>query len=71
MRSFRLRAAADVTEIALSWFDINGTWISQNTSNRLPVGNTAWTELFVDAVAPAGAASVQLHLKSGDNTGTV
>ncbi|SNY64074.1 cellulase family glycosylhydrolase [Paractinoplanes atraurantiacus] len=64
-------SAAGITEIALSWFDINGTWISQNTSNRLPTGTTSWTKLSVDTVAPAGAASVQLHLKSGDNTGTV
>ncbi|MEV0900666.1 cellulase family glycosylhydrolase [Actinoplanes sp. NPDC049802] len=64
-------AATGITEIALSWFDINGTWIGQNTSNRLPTGNTGWTRLSVDATAPAGAASVQLHLKCGDNTGTV
>ncbi|WP_127505791.1 cellulase family glycosylhydrolase [Actinoplanes solisilvae] len=64
-------SATGITEISLSWFDINGTWISQNTSNRLAVGTTAWTKLFVDAVAPAGAAGVQLHLKCGDNTGTV
>ncbi|XVV15332.1 cellulase family glycosylhydrolase [Actinoplanes sp. CA-131856] len=64
-------SAAGITEIALSWFDINGTWIGQNTSNRLPTGTTSWTKLSVDTVAPAGAASVQLHLKSGDNTGTV
>ncbi|MDI6098163.1 cellulase family glycosylhydrolase [Actinoplanes sp. NEAU-A12] len=63
--------ATGTTEIALSWFDVNGKWISQNLSNRLPVGNTTWTKLVVEAVAPAGAASVQLHLKSGDNTGTV
>jgi hypothetical protein len=64
-------AATGVTEIALSWFDINGTWIGQNTSNRLPAGNTSWTKLVVETVAPAGAAGVQLHLKCGDNTGTV
>ena len=64
-------AATGVTEIALSWFDINGVWIGQNLSNRLPAGNSTWTKLVVETVAPAGAASVQLHLKSGDNTGTV
>jgi hypothetical protein len=64
-------AATGITEISLSWFDINGTWLSQNTSNRLPVGNTSWTKLVVETVAPANAAGVQLHLKSGDNTGTV
>ncbi|MEU4160799.1 cellulase family glycosylhydrolase [Actinoplanes sp. NPDC026670] len=63
--------ATGITEISLSWFDINGAWISQNTSNRLPVGNSGWTKLSVDAVAPATATSVQLHLKCGDNTGTV
>ncbi|GAA4966327.1 cellulase family glycosylhydrolase [Actinoplanes utahensis] len=64
-------SATGITEIALSWFDINGTWISQNTSNRLPTGNSTWTKLAVDAVAPAAATSVQLHLKCGDNTGSV
>ncbi|MEU4236002.1 cellulase family glycosylhydrolase [Actinoplanes sp. NPDC026619] len=63
--------ATGTTEIALSWFDTNGKWISQSTSNRLPNGNTSWTKLVVETVAPARAASVQLHLKSGDNTGTV
>jgi hypothetical protein len=64
-------AATGTTEIALSWFDINGQWIGQNTSNRLPAGNSSWTKLVVETVAPAGAAGVQLHLKSGDNTGSV
>jgi hypothetical protein len=63
--------ATGITEIALSWFDANGKWISQDTSTRLPAGNTTWTKLVVETVAPAGAAGVQLHLKSGDNTGTV
>jgi hypothetical protein len=63
--------ATGITEIALSWFDVNGKWISQNTSNRLPAGNSSWTKMVVEAVAPAGATSVQLHLKSGDNTGSV
>ncbi len=63
--------ATGITEISLSWFDANGKWISESTSNRLPVGNTTWTKLVVDTTAPAGAASVQLHLKSADNSGTV
>ena len=64
-------AATGTTEIALSWFDANGKWIGQNLSNRLPAGNTGWTKLVVETVAPAGAAGLQLHLKSGDNAGTV
>jgi hypothetical protein len=58
-------------EIALSWFDANDKWLGQNTSKQVAKGTSNWTRLTVDAVAPAGAASVQLHLKSGDNTGSV
>ncbi|GGM98939.1 hypothetical protein FHR83_000408 [Actinoplanes campanulatus] len=64
----------DVTgtnEIALSWFDINDRWLGQTSSKQVAKGTSGWTKLTVDAVAPAGATSVQLHLKSGDNRGTV
>ncbi|HWS39384.1 MAG TPA: cellulase family glycosylhydrolase [Actinoplanes sp.] len=63
--------ATGTTEITLSWFDADGKWLSQHTSNRLPTGTTGWTKLFVAATAPTGATGVQLHLKSGDNKGTV
>ncbi|GLW27829.1 hypothetical protein Areg01_07690 [Actinoplanes regularis] len=63
--------ATGITEISLSWFDATGKWLSESTSNRLPTGNTTWTKLVVETTAPAGAAAVQLHLKSADNTGTV
>ncbi|GAA2857141.1 hypothetical protein Acy02nite_66390 [Actinoplanes cyaneus] len=59
------------TEIALSWFDANDKWLGQTQSKPLPTGTTGWTRLTVDTTAPAGAAAVQLHLKSGDNKGTV
>ncbi|WP_433791487.1 cellulase family glycosylhydrolase [Actinoplanes sp. CA-252034] len=58
-------------EIALSWFDINDRWLGQSSSKQVAKGDSGWTRLTVDAVAPAGATSVQLHLKSGDNKGTV
>ncbi len=58
-------------EIALSWFDINDKWLGQSSSKQVAKGTTGWTKLTVDAVAPAGATSVQLHLKSGDNKGSV
>ncbi|GIF39304.1 cellulase family glycosylhydrolase [Actinoplanes xinjiangensis] len=64
-------SATGITEITLSWFDGNGRWITQHSSNRLPQGTTGWTKLVVETVAPRGAAGVQLHLKSGDNRGTV
>ncbi|GAA4603573.1 hypothetical protein GCM10023107_64610 [Actinoplanes octamycinicus] len=63
--------ATGVTEIALSWFDARGRWIGQDVSARLPVGTTGWTRLAIYTVAPPDAAAVQLHLKSGDNAGTV
>ena len=63
--------ATGITEIALSWFDANGKWIRQDASDRLPNGTTTWTKLVVETTAPAGAAGVQLHLKSGDNKGSV
>jgi hypothetical protein len=63
--------ATGTTEIALSWFDADGRWIRQDASRRLPNGTTTWTKLVVEATAPAGAAGVQLHLKSGDNSGSV
>ncbi|WP_436527323.1 cellulase family glycosylhydrolase [Actinoplanes sp. HUAS TT8] len=59
------------TEIALSWFDADDRWLGQAQSRPLATGTTGWTKLTVDATAPAGAAGVQLHLKSGDNKGTV
>ncbi|BBH64012.1 hypothetical protein ACTI_06970 [Actinoplanes sp. OR16] len=58
-------------EIALSWFDANDKWLGQSSSKQVAKGTSNWTKLTVDAVAPAGAASVQLHLKSGDNAGSV
>jgi hypothetical protein len=64
-------AATGQTQIALSWFDINDKWLGGVSSASLPVGTTTWTKLSVDGVAPAGAASMQIHLKSGDNSGTI
>ena len=63
--------ATGTSEIALSWFDANDRWLGQTSSKRVAAGTTGWTKLTVTATAPAGAASVQLHLKSGDNKGSV
>jgi hypothetical protein len=64
-------AATGTTQIALSWFDANDQWLGGASSAWLPVGTTGWTKLTVDGVAPTGSASMQIHLKSGDNHGTV
>jgi hypothetical protein len=63
--------ATGTNQIALSWFDINDKWLGGGSSAALPAGTTGWTKLSIDGVAPAGSASMQIHLKSGDNTGTV
>jgi hypothetical protein len=67
----RGNAATGATQIALSWFDANDKWLGGASSVSLPAGTTNWTKLTADGVAPAGSASMQIHLKSGDNHGTV
>lgn len=67
----RGNAATGATQIALSWFDVNDKWLGGASSAALPAGTTNWTKLNVDGVAPAGSASMQIHIKSGDNGGTV
>jgi hypothetical protein len=67
----RGNAATGTTQIALSWFDAGDKWLGGTSSAALPAGTTGWTKLTVDGTAPAGAASLQIHLKSGGNTGTV
>ncbi|WP_433296082.1 cellulase family glycosylhydrolase [Actinoplanes sp. CA-030573] len=64
-------AATGQSQIAVSWFDINDKWLGGTSSASLRTGTTGWTKLTVDGVAPAGSASMQVHLKSGANTGTV
>jgi hypothetical protein len=67
----RGNAGTGTNQIALSWFDVNDKWLGGASSANLPAGTTNWTKLAVDGTAPAGAASMQVHLKSGDNDGTI
>jgi hypothetical protein len=64
-------ATTGSSQIAFSFFDINDKWLGGVSSASLPAGTTGWTKLVVDGVAPAGSTSMQVHLKSGDNKGTV
>ncbi|MCU7728543.1 cellulase family glycosylhydrolase [Actinoplanes sp. KI2] len=64
-------ATTGTTQIAVSWFDVKDKWLGGINSASLPTGTVNWTKLTVDGVAPAGTASMQVHLKSGANTGTV
>lgn len=57
--------------LSLSWFDADGTYLSESTSSNLPAGDSGWAQLSVSAQPPANAAFVQLHLKSCMNQGTV
>jgi hypothetical protein len=67
----RGNAVTGTNQIALSWFDINDKWLGGVSSASLRAGTTNWTKLAVDGVAPVGSASMQIHLKSGENSGTV
>jgi hypothetical protein len=67
----RGNAVTGTNQIALSWFDANDKWLGGASSAAVRPGTTGWTRLTVDGVAPAGSASLQVHLKSGDNAGTV
>ena len=53
---------------ALAWYDANGTFLSQNESTFASEAGT-WQQLTVTAAAPTNAATVQVHLKVGNETG--
>lgn len=57
--------------ISIAWFDNNNTYLSQSYSPLLPTGTTNWQTLSVTATAPANAATMELHLNSKGNTGSV
>ena len=54
--------------IALAWFDNAGHYLSQNESNYANTAGT-WQPLQVTANAPAGATTVQVNLKAGNESG--
>jgi hypothetical protein len=57
--------------LTLSWFDTANQYLGQDSSPPLPTGNTDWTPLAAQGQPPANAAAVEIHLKSGNNGGTV
>jgi Cellulase (glycosyl hydrolase family 5)/Carbohydrate binding domain len=63
--------ARGTNQVALSWFDSAGRYLGQNSSTLLPAGTTNWTALVGQGTAPASAAALEIHLKSGNNSGTV
>jgi hypothetical protein len=67
----RLDDATGGNRIAISWYDEKGGFLGQRESPWLPAGDLDWTPVQVEATAPPGAAALEVHLKSSDNTGTV
>jgi hypothetical protein len=63
--------ATGSSQIAVAWFGADNTYLGNATSRSLPAGTTHWTELGVDATAPAGATYAVISLQSYRNTGTV
>ena len=57
--------------LGLAWFDAEGKYLSLGTSYNLPRGDSDWRQLEVRTVAPGRAASVEIHLASSGNDGTV
>jgi hypothetical protein len=57
--------------LAVSWFGTKGNYISNAMSPPLPGGASTWTELGVNATAPAGAAYAVLYMQSSNNSGSV
>ena len=65
------RRATGSNMLAVAWFSTTGTYLGNATSSPLPAGTSTWTELGVNATAPAGAAYAVLYLQSSENSGSV
>jgi hypothetical protein len=63
-------AATGSNALDVAWFNSSNNYISNQVS-PLPSGNSNWTELGVDAVAPSGAAYAVVYLQTITDTGTV
>ncbi len=64
-------AATGSNMAAVAWFGPSGNYLGNTTSSPLPDGTSNWTELGVNATAPAGAAYAMLYLQSSGNSGSV
>lgn len=61
--------ATGTTQVCLSWFASNFSYIS-NTCGGSLAGTTGWNQIAVTSMAPAGSAYVELFLSSASNSGT-
>ena len=60
-----------LNDVTLAWFDGSGRWLGNTSSKPLAPGSTGWRSLAAFGSPPAGTASVQVHLRSSGNYGTV
>ena len=58
-------------QVALNWFNSDGSYIGETNSRSLPHGNPAWTQLIVSTRVPSNATGVWLSVKSYNVTGLV
>lgn len=58
-------------QVALSWFNSDGSYIGETSSRPLTHGDPTWTKLVVSTRIPSNVTGVQLSLKSSGITGTV
>lgn len=65
----QLGAASGTTQICMSWFTSNFTYIDHSCSVSVS-GTAPWQKLTAAGAAPAGTAYVELFLSSANNTGT-
>ncbi|MCA1703400.1 MAG: hypothetical protein LC808_09120, partial [Actinobacteria bacterium] len=63
--------ASGLNDVTLVWFDSAGRWAGNTSSDSLRPGTTPWQTLSAVGSPPAGAEAVQVHLRSGGNTGNV
>jgi len=68
--SVRLVNGTGSTRISIAWF-ANGIYLgAQNESASALNSSSDWQTLSVTAAPPAGATKFEVHLKSGNNSGT-
>jgi hypothetical protein len=63
--------ATGTSEMAIAWYDASENYLGSDQSQPLTPGTSTWTELGVDATAPAGAAYAVVSLQSYQNSGSV
>lgn len=63
------KAGTGIEKIAIAGFNANDQYVGE-TDSVMALGSGYWQKLTVFGVVPPGITSVQVHLKTGDETGT-